>query len=204
MSTKVYDIIAKDFARTRIFTWKWTDNFIKDIPKGSTILDIGCGNGRNLHYPSMIMYGIDISIEQLKNFPQGTKSEAECNQSYNLVHSNMISIPFRSNIFDYILVIASFHHLNTLEERKYCLREMNRVLKPGGKILLSVWSIIQPKKTKRTFSHYGDTIVYWKNIPRYYYIFEVGEIKELLQQYFYIESHIWDCGNEIFTIIKNN
>ena len=199
MSTKVYDIIAKDFSQTRIFTWKWTDDFMKNIPKGSTILDIGCGNGRNLGYNDMIMYGIDISIEQLKNFSQKTIREFP-----NLIQSNMISIPFRNNIFDYILVIASFHHLNTLEERIYCLSEMNRVLRPGGKILLSVWSINQPKKTKRTFSHYGDTIVYWKNIPRYYYIFELGEIKELLQEYFYIENHIWDCGNEIFTLIKNN
>lgn len=203
MLSEIYDIIAKDFSQTRIFTWKWTDDFMKNIPKYSTILDIGCGNGRNLCYTDMIMYGMDISLEQLKA-RRGEKPKYFQGKNNNLIHSNMISIPFRNNIFDYILVIASFHHLNTLEERKYCLNEMNRVLKSGGKILLSVWSINQPKKTKRTFSNYGDTIVYWKNIPRYYYIFELGEIKQLLQEYFYIENHIWDCGNEIFTLIKNN
>ena len=79
---------------------------------------------------------------------------------------------------------------------------MKRILTPNGKILLSVWSINQPKKTKRTFSQYGDTIVYWKHIPRYYYIFNVQEITKLLQDYFIIENHIWDCGNEIFILTK--
>ena len=193
MLSETYDIIAKDFANTRVFTWTWTDEFMKNIPKYSTILDIGCGNGRNLFYKNMIMYGMDLSVEQLKNFPDGTKHR---------IQANMTSIPFCNNSFDYILVIASFHHLATITERKQALLEMHRVLTRGGKILLSVWSITQPKKTKRTFTKYGDTVVYWKNIPRYYYIFSLNELQQLLQEYFVIESHKWDCGNEIFTLYK--
>ena len=149
-------LLPKIVARTRIFTWKWTHHFIKDIPKGSTILDIGCGNGRNLCCPRMIMYGIDISLEQLKNFP---KPEGEYNQGYNLVLSNMIAIPYRSNIFHYIIVIASFHHLTRLEDRRLCLFEMKRVSSNGVNTILYVWSINQPKNTKRTFTKHGDTIV---------------------------------------------
>lgn len=193
MDKNVYDHIAKDFANTRIHTWKWTDNFIQSIPRGSIILDIGSGNGRNLSYKDMIMFGIDISIEQLKMGNNSIK---------NLIQGDMISIPFKNHMFDYIISIASFHHLKTLEERKLCLAEMKRILTPNGKILLSVWSINQPKKTKRTFSRYGDTIVYWKHIPRYYYIFNIQEITKLLQEYFTIENHIWDCGNEIFILTK--
>ena len=193
MLSETYDIIAKDFAKTRIFTWTWTDEFMENIQKYSTILDIGCGNGRNLCYKNMIMYGLDLSVEQLKNFSL---------ENNNRIQANMISIPFRDNSFDNIIAVASFHHLRTLVERRQCLLEMNRVLTTGGKILLSVWSINQPKKTKRTFNEYGDTIVYWKNIPRYYYIFPVEEITQLLQEYFFIENYKWNCGNEIFILIK--
>ena len=193
MLSETYDIIAKDFAKTRIFTWTWTDEFMENIQKYSTILDIGCGNGRNLCYKNMIMYGLDLSVEQLKNFSL---------ENNNRIQANMISIPFRDNSFDNIIAVASFHHLRTLLERRQCLLEMNRVLTIGGKILLSVWSINQPKKTKRTFNEYGDTIVYWKNIPRYYYIFQLEEITQLLQEYFFIENYKWNCGNEIFILIK--
>ena len=193
-----YDIIAKEFSVTRVFTWKWTDEFINNISDNKIsnnnkfILDIGCGNGRNLNYSNFNIIGIDISIEQLK----------QNNSNFNtLIRCNMCDLPFKNNSFDYIICIASFHHLDSINERIKCLKEMKRVLNNNSKILLSVWSINQPKKTRRKFDKYGDTIVYWRNIPRYYYIFEINEIKQLISEYFEIEKHFWDCGNEIFILI---
>ncbi len=42
-----------------------------DLPKGATVLEIGCGTGRNLiaaskHYPDARFYGFDISSEMLR------------------------------------------------------------------------------------------------------------------------------------------
>jgi ubiquinone/menaquinone biosynthesis C-methylase UbiE len=193
-----YDLIAKYFAETRIFTWKWTDNFINNLNINSFILDLGSGNGRNTKYKKYIIFGLDISLEQLK-------MNKDLNQSIN---ADMIKLPFKNNIFEAIICIASFHHLETIEKRELCLMEMYRVLKYNGKILLSVWSINQPKKTRRNFNKYGDIIVTWKSkcqkfiIPRYYYIFEIDEIKTLLNKFFIIEKYYWDCGNEIFELIK--
>jgi len=185
-----YNKISNEFKCTRIFTWKWTDIFIQSLQDNCTILDIGCGTGRNLIYKNVNIIGIDISIEQLKN------CNSEC------VNGDMVALPFRNNMFDNILCIASFHHLSTIERRKGALYEMYRILKKGGKILLSVWSIKQPKKTRRNFQKYGDTIVNWRKIPRYYYIFEINEIKNLIIKYFKIIDYKWDCGNEIFTLVK--
>lgn len=199
-----YDIIAKYFSVTRVFTWKWTDNFINTLTDNCTILDIGSGNGRNSNYKNHIVSCLDISKEQLKmNYSKTNLS----------IHGNMTNIPFQSNSFDCILSIASFHHLKTIEERHNCLQEMKRVLDKNGKILLSVWSINQPKKTKRIFSNYGDNIVNWNTnrkdenynfiiVPRYYYIFQLDEIKELLQNYFTIIKYYWDSGNEIFELLQ--
>lgn len=197
-----YDLIAKYFATTRVFTWKWTDNFINELPNNSIILDIGSGNGRNSKFNNHIIFCVDISNQQLK------MNNSKNNLS---IHCNMISIPFKNNSFDSILSIASFHHLKTIEERHSSLKEMKRVLTKNGKILLSVWSINQPKKTKRIFTNYGDNIVNWNTnkkdtkgdfiiIPRYYYIFKLDEIKELLRVYFIIDKYYWDSGNEIFEL----
>ena len=185
-----YDKISNEFKCTRVFTWKWTDEFIETLQNNCTILDIGCGTGRNLTYKNVNIVGIDISIEQLKNL------------NGESVNADMTSLPFRDNSFDNILSIASFHHLSTIERRETALFEMYRILKKGGKVLLSVWSIKQPEKTRRKFEKYGDTIVNWRKIPRYYYIFEINELKQLINKYFTIINHTWDCGNEILILIK--
>ena len=187
-----YDLIAKEFAVTRVFTWNWTDKFIESLEKYSIILDIGCGNGRNLNYKDKIMIGNDLSFEQLK----------QCSNNKCIIHCNMLKLPFKNESFDAILSIASFHHLSDTYSRHKCLQEIKRILRPKGKILLSIWSINQPKKTKRVFNNHGDNIVPWRNIPRYYYIFKINEIKDLLEKYFTIEKYFWDSGNEIFILIN--
>ena len=85
---------------------------------------------------------------------------------------------------------------------------MKRLIKSGCKILLSVWSINQPKKTRRIFNDYGDSTVLWDNYgtiyERYYYIFKVDEIKKLFEEAgLELIKHEYDCGNEIFTLTKN-
>lgn len=60
------------------------------------------------------------------------------------------------------MLIASYHHLSTVDRRIKCLEEIHRILKNNGKCLLSVWSKNQPKKTKRVFNNYGDTLVKWQ------------------------------------------
>ena len=91
--------------------------------------------------------------------------------------SNITEIPFKSNSADAILCIAVLHHLSSNENRIKALLELKRIIKPNGKILLSVWSINQPAKTKKSFNNYGNNIVLWnsygKIYERYYYIFKL-------------------------------
>ena len=56
---QIYENIANEFSDKRYTSWDWIDNFIYNIPKKSTILDIGCGNGRNMRYIDYNFYGID-------------------------------------------------------------------------------------------------------------------------------------------------
>lgn len=189
-----YNKIANEFKVTRVFTWKWTDKFIDKLEKNSKLLDIGCGTGRNTNYTNVNITGIDISEEQIK--------QCNSNSNSNYIIADMCELPFQNNSFDNIISIASFHHLSNDKRRKQALYEMHRVLKKNGRVQLSVWSRIQPDKTKRKFQKYGDTVVKWREVPRYYYIFSIPEITDLLKQYFVIISHIWDSGNEIFELEK--
>ena len=44
----VYNKIAFAFSITRANKWDWITSFVTCLPKGCSILDIGCGNGRNM------------------------------------------------------------------------------------------------------------------------------------------------------------
>ena len=196
--TEVYNKIGSHFDKTRVNYWNWITDFINKLPKHSTILDNGCGNGRNMQYKDYTFEGIDSSDTFVTMCRQ---------KGLSCKLADMCEIPFSGNSFDVIMSIASFHHLATPERRIKALQEMYRVLKPNGNVILSVWSITQPPKTRRVFTHYGDTIVPWKNpsgtYERYYYIFEIDEICSLFKDVgFKMVSHYWDTGNEIFELTK--
>lgn len=189
-----YQKIASQFNSTRKFRWSWIESFLENIGDGKYV-DIGCGGGRNLNENS-------IGVDNCQEFIDIVKSKG-----LNAIKADMSQLPFEDSTFDAILSIASFHHLATVERRIQSLQEMKRILKPNGKILLSVWSKEQPKKTRRKFENYGDVIVTWRRpqgdecIERYYYIFQWDEIVDLFNQVgFKIESCRWDCGNEVFIL----
>lgn len=191
----VYEVIAKHFSVTRVFTWDWIRSFIEKLENNSTIYDIGCGNGRNMNFPNQNFIGIDNCC----NFIDICKRDGK-----NVINSNMTKIDLPDDSADAIICIAAFHHLSSIENRIKALNEMRRLIKPNKKILLSVWSINQPKKTRVTFNKYGNSIVKWNNIyERYYYIFNNKEIKQLFKiANLKLLQHNYDCGNEIFILTK--
>tara|TARA_B100000214_G_C23949826_1_gene619898 strand:+ start:524 stop:1141 length:618 start_codon:yes stop_codon:yes gene_type:complete len=194
----VYNQIADRFNKTRGYGWSWIKEFMQTVPKGSTIYDIGCGSGRNMLYPDINFIGVDNCENLLKICSQ---------KGLNVVYGDMCNLPLKDNSADFIISIAAFHHLSNVERRNKAIEEFYRVLKPGGKLLISVWSKNQPKKTRRVFENFGDVMVKWDQhgeiYYRYYYIFQINEIINLFSnKLFAIENHKWDCGNEIFTLLK--
>lgn len=195
----IYELIADHFNNTRFHTWSWIKEFIEKFPKNSLIGDIGCGNGRNMNNK----YYTFIGIDNCKKFIEICRSKR-----LNVIEANITNIPLKNNCFDAIICIAVFHHLYKKEDKIKSLLELKRLIKDNGEILLSVWSINQPVKTKRSFTKYGNNIVEWnkfgKIYERYYYIFELNELKELFKiAGLHIKKYNYDCGNEIFILIKN-
>ncbi|MBI2146723.1 methyltransferase domain-containing protein [Candidatus Woesearchaeota archaeon] len=97
------------------------------------ILDVSCGTGELLKSITVLnmkhrLYGVDLSSRMVamarKKLPTAAK----------LFSGDVHQLPFRSNTFDYVLNTESFHHY---VEQEQALRELNRVTKPGGKIIIS-------------------------------------------------------------------
>lgn len=107
------------FYHSRIVTTMLEGVILKDGKYSDKILDVGCGVGFvSSLYPSFDIIGIDISDGMLSNNPhKWVKGSAE-------------SIPFPDNSFDFVVCRSLLHHL---DDPNIGLKEMYRVLKPGGK-----------------------------------------------------------------------
>lgn len=69
-----------------------------------------------------------------------------------------LSLPFREGSLDAVLSIAVIHHLATTERRINAIRELARVLRIGGRIIISVWAMEQ---SHRKFES-QDVLVPWR------------------------------------------
>ncbi len=194
----IYEEIATHFDVTRVTKWNWVDDFLNNLKPYSLVLDLGCGNGRNMNHENIKFIGVDNCEKFVKI----------CNdKGLDVINCNMTKVDLENEKVDAIICIAVFHHLSTLDNRLEALREMKRLVKPGGKILLSIWSINQPQKTRRQFKNYGNNIVLWnsygKIFERYYYIFKINEIKRLFKIIgLLLLTHEYNCGNEVFTLMR--
>lgn len=195
----VYEEIAYHFSDTRVYKWSWIISFLDSLNSDSLVYDLGCGNGRNMNHGSLKFIGIDNCENFIKICSE---------KNLKVINSNITKIPLENNSADAIICIAVFHHLYSMQNRIDALFEMKRLIKKNGKILLSVWSINQPKKTRRNFKNYGNNIVLWDNnngkiFERFYYIFKLDEFKKLINKVgLIIVNYEYNCGNEIFTLMK--
>ena len=194
----VYEEIAPHFSNTRVYKWSWVIDFLDSLTPGSLVYDLGCGNGRNMEHGGLKFIGVD----NCENFIKICREK-----KLEVVAGNITNVPLKNELADAAICIAVIHHLSSEENRIKALMEMKRLVKPGGKILISVWSINQPQKTRRSFNNYGNNIVLWNNYgkvyERYYYIFKLDEIKNLIKKTgFNIINYQYACGNEIFTLMK--
>lgn len=100
---------------------------IGGLAKGLRVLDIGCGKGefRRLLPEDLHIYGLDVSVSALKE-ARLFYTTALCGLGEQL--------PFVDNAFDMALFIES---VNYVLDPLQCLKEMRRVVRPGGWLLVN-------------------------------------------------------------------
>jgi ubiquinone/menaquinone biosynthesis C-methylase UbiE len=162
----VYNTIASHFSATREVLWDDLKDLKHFTKAGDAVLDVGCGNGRlyQMFADLSIRYtGVDQSEGLIEKARQKFREA-------NFVVSSMVKLPFEDSSFDVLYSIAAFHHLPNDELRVQTLKEMKRVLKPGGKIIMtnwnakSNWAVAKVEKGDWTMGEDPDHfIVPWKN-----------------------------------------
>jgi ubiquinone/menaquinone biosynthesis C-methylase UbiE len=193
-----YEIHASEFSKSRFRIWPLVRQFLDSLPSNSRVLDIGCGNGKNMKYrKDLNIVGLEYS-QNLLNI---------CHkQNLEVIQGDARNIPFTHKSFDAIIMIAVIHHITPLEHYKV-LKEIERILVPGGKCMITNWALEQPQNSRRHFTK-GLNMVTWKDKdtePLPYWVMNRELADEFINA---IPSGIqfikldWDGGNWYFIFQK--
>lgn len=142
----------------------WRNNVVKIIKdvKHPDILDVATGTGDlaiNIakKVDVNIVYGVDISAEMLK-LAQEKIEKKQLQEKIYLKEGDSEKLQFSNDEFDFITVAFGVRNFENLTQG---LKEMNRVLKPNGKLI--VLELTNPTQfpMKHLYKFYSSVILPW-------------------------------------------
>jgi len=136
--TPFYDLIVKLTGREG--TVKRALIQQADLQSGQKVLDLACGTGTlavmvKQFEPALNLTGVDADPRMLK---KARRKAASAGVSIAFDQALSFSLPYADAGFDQILSTMFFHHL-TWDEKVRSVREVYRVLKPGGQFYVADW-----------------------------------------------------------------
>lgn len=133
--------------------------------------------------------------------------------SFQLLDMKDIS-KLQENSFDSIFFIASFHHLEKLEERLQVLQDTRKIVKTGGKIFLTNWTLesdFNKEKYKHSKIRWSENefwgadfqIKIWE-FQRYYHSFTLWELESISKKAWFqiIENRLFETERNFVTILQ--
>lgn len=168
-------------------------DFLRKIPKGSSVLDIGCGTGQKSRLVSDLtgshVVGVDINESELSvgnSLNQGRKIPI------TFLKESADDLSFPNDSYDRVMLLGTLGAI-TKDLRSKVLSEAIRVTKKDGIVYISdfsrikgdpIWDTIYADNERIT-GEYGSKIVYWGLTGRIKFIgyhFDENELKQQLEQ----------------------
>ncbi len=199
-----YEDIAEHFSETRKkYIWPELKNLAKMVKEGSSVLDLGCGNGRLIDaFEQKINYfGIDQSEALIKlakkRYPDNIFRVGNA-LDLNKLDFKKNEIPSK---YDFIFSIAVLQHIPGKKKRIEMLRSLKNNLKPEGRLVISNWNMWEIKKFRKLIYKtyllkwlgkndfdFGDIVFDWKDSSgkvtgqRYYHAFTKKELRNVFNK----------------------
>lgn len=181
---RVWTAIADGFDRTRQRPWAHVAGFIEALPPASRVLDLMAGNGRHARVAAEAAHhvlALDWSLPLVRRAPG------------DRVLGDATRLPLRDASFDACVFVAGLHGLPTAAGRAACLRELRRVLRPGGAAQITVWSRDAPRFRDAGAAGPIDVEVPWRaggqDEARTYHLYTATELRsDLLAAGFEVEG----------------
>lgn len=204
-----YDAFATTFSNSRKnLHWPELEYIIADMQdRGmSSVLDVGCGNGRfltEINNSKLIIqnyFGIDSSDGMIRE-ARKLHPDHQFQQASML---EILNLSFWIFHFDSLLFLASFHHLATREERIQVMQDSKKLLTPNGRIYMTNWNLRDQERYEASHRWDGEYDIKIGEFSRYYHGFTQGELAGLFIEtgYQIIENRIFDGGRNFLSIIS--
>jgi ubiquinone/menaquinone biosynthesis C-methylase UbiE len=133
-----YDLLVWLLTRGRSRAFRNKLVALAHLAPGESVLDVGCGTGslaiaakRQVGAAGEVI-GIDASPAMIA---RATTKAARAGAAVRFDTAIVEALPFPDARFDVVLSTLMFHHLPR-PVRQQCAREIRRLLKPGGRLLL--------------------------------------------------------------------
>lgn len=187
-----------------LYSFKQSEFFdisdILNLTGNEQALDVGCGLGKVTigvakHVPEGKVTGIDIwdTVEIPGNSPEAAYRNAEIEGVQNGVEflsGDVLNLEFEDNSFDLVTSSSVLNNLNGNEKKLRALREIYRVLKPGGTFFL-----LEPLRNLRGFFIFTP-FAFWKLLPKDKWI-------ELLEKAGFVNLEYQYRGEGYFVVEKS-
>ena len=174
LSTKVKTSLINNENKNRLINLDLLDTYTKQ--QNFTLLDAGCGNGKNLE--DIILKYPDAKIIGIDNFkPDIDDAKKKFGDKIDFLYCDCLDMKINSESIDVVLSNQVIEHIVKYE--KY-LSEIKRILKSEGLLILSTPNFHNPKNTLLKLL-FQKPIMRWensKNLPPNEYR---GHVKEFYE-----------------------
>jgi 2-polyprenyl-3-methyl-5-hydroxy-6-metoxy-1,4-benzoquinol methylase len=107
-----------------------------DWQPGASVLDIGCGPG--LYYDKIRQQGFDIHYHGVDLLPSMIVNHSGRQDNTPLLVADIQALPYSNACFDIVMANHMLYHVQDIDA---AIREVRRVLKPGGVLLVATNSV---------------------------------------------------------------
>ncbi|MBI2310563.1 class I SAM-dependent methyltransferase [Candidatus Collierbacteria bacterium] len=199
---QTYDEIGLSFSATRRKLSPEVVSLLPVLPKKTSVLDLGCGNGVLLTaLPKTVAYtGVDFSAVLIK--------EATLTTGFDPVAKFILADILEQSVwdglgeFDLITALAVFHHLPTPNDHIKLLRNIKQHLNSTGTALISIWRLDQPKFDKFRINEKHLSIPFHSGPSRDFYSFTDDELTKLAQQAGFSDIKSTIIGDNLYLTLK--
>jgi ubiquinone/menaquinone biosynthesis C-methylase UbiE len=157
----------------------------KNLYKGKKILDISCGDGRNLHL--LLNLGFDVYATEIskETVDMLAKRYPEVKFSIGFNHKHQ----FADNFFDYALACGAFYYLQHETHFSDNLKELNRILKPEAIFFANMVTKETYVLSNATPLEHGEYLIVndphnFRNGYRWQVVNSKDELEQLITPYF--------------------
>ena len=181
-----YDLINDVLSAGNSRLWRVATTRAVDPRPGMRILDVAGGTGTSA--AALAKHGARVTVA---DFSRGMLDEGERRHAGNalleFVQADATALPFEDNAFDAATIS---YGLRNVQDPRQALREMRRVVKPGGRVVIAEFSRPASALVRVPYTFYGRHV-----LPRI-----AGAInRDAAEAYRYLNESIetWPAQNEL-------